>query len=163
MTINYQNYKHYKLPITMNPLEYGKLIFKNDNIFIIQITIRTIAVITQNGEFNEVKLFKEGDLAFSFKDHKINENTFIRSLANTKFTFKNNVLIETQNTIIRTIILIFLIYIIFFIIFPENTINSALVGISALNLTTFSKDNITFLSDQIINKKITYNWKLSLF
>jgi len=28
--INYQNYKHYKLPITINPLEYGKLI-KNKN------------------------------------------------------------------------------------------------------------------------------------
>ena len=26
--INYQNYKHYKLPITINPLEYGKLIKK---------------------------------------------------------------------------------------------------------------------------------------
>ena len=105
MTIKYQNYKHYKLPITINPLDYGKLIYTADNIYIIQITSRTIAVIFQNDLFNEVKFFKEGDLAFIYKDHKLDDNTFIRSLDNKKFTFKNNklILIDThsQKSIIR--------------------------------------------------------------
>jgi hypothetical protein len=31
----YQNYNHFKIPITINPLEYGKLILKIDNIYMI--------------------------------------------------------------------------------------------------------------------------------
>jgi len=30
--IKFQNYKHYKLPITLNPLDYGKLIIKFDEL-----------------------------------------------------------------------------------------------------------------------------------
>jgi hypothetical protein len=97
--MKYQNYKHYKLPITINPLDYGKLIFKNDNIFIIQITAKTIALITQFEELNEVKFFKEGDLVFIYKDHKIDENTFVRTLENKKFTFNNNKLVNTKISI----------------------------------------------------------------
>lgn len=33
----FQNYLHYKLPITINPLEYGKLIEQIDNKYFIQI------------------------------------------------------------------------------------------------------------------------------
>ena len=97
--MKYQNYKHYKLPITINPLDYGKLIFKNDNIFIMQITAKTIALITQFDLINEVKFFKEGDLVFIYRDHKTDENTFVRTLENKKFTFKNNELVKTQLTI----------------------------------------------------------------
>ena len=89
----YQNYKHYKLPISLNPLEYGKLIFNKDNINIIQTTGLTIAVILEYNDFNEVKIYRNGDFMFEYKDHKINESTFIRSIENKKFTFKNNELI----------------------------------------------------------------------
>ena len=101
--LKYQNYKHYKLPITMNPLEYGKLIFKTDNIYIIHVTLRTVAVLTQFTEFNEVKFYKDGDLAFTYRDHKTDENRFVRSLDIRKFTFSNNKLvnINTDKTINR--------------------------------------------------------------
>ncbi|SRR5712691_6165087 len=101
MKLNYQNYKHYKLPITINPLDYGKLIYNKDNIYIIQVTIRTIALITHFEDFNEIKFFKEGDLVFNYRDHKIDETTFVRTLENKKFTFKNNKLVDTQILIIR--------------------------------------------------------------
>lgn len=100
----YQNYKHYKLPITINPLEYGKLIFKLDNIFIIYVTSFTVAVITQLNDFNEVKFFRKGDLDFIYKDHIIDNETFVRSLDSRKFTFKNNQLINTIKTIILVIL-----------------------------------------------------------
>jgi hypothetical protein len=80
----------------MNPLEYGKLIYQNDNVYIIQITIRTIAVLTQFADFNEVKLFKDGDLVFNYKDHKTDENRFVRSLDIRKFTFSNNKLVNVN-------------------------------------------------------------------
>jgi hypothetical protein len=100
--IKYQNYKHYKLPITINPLEYGKLIYQDPikNIFIIQINKTNIAYITQFEKFNNIKLFKEGDLMFEYKDIKINENSFIRSLGNKKFGYKNNKLVSTEKFLV---------------------------------------------------------------
>lgn len=101
MTIKFQNYKHYKLPITINPLEYGKLVEQIDNKYIIQITPKTFSIITQFDEFNEVKFFREGDLAFIYKDHKIDDSTFIRSIDNKKFTFENNKLVTTEKTTVH--------------------------------------------------------------
>jgi|SRR6266545_1260091 len=120
--IKYQNYKHYKLPITMNPLNYGKLITKIDelNLFIIHLTKTNIALITQHDLFNEVKFYKEGDLRIEYRDHKIDDSTFIRSLDNRKFSFKNGKL-----TIIQSSSLIVLILMLFFI-FPDNHLNIAL-------------------------------------
>ena len=101
----YQNYKHYKLPITINPLDYGKLIIKINNIYIIHITTFTLVVITQLEDFNEVKFFRDGNLAFTYSDHKIDNETFVRSLDSRKFTFKNNQLINTIKTIIPLVII----------------------------------------------------------
>jgi len=57
-----QNYKHYKLPITIDPLDYGKLILQKDKLFVMQINKTNIVIIEQNEDFNEIKLYKEGDL-----------------------------------------------------------------------------------------------------
>lgn len=92
-TVTYQYFYHHKLPITMNPLEYGKLIKQKDNEYLIQVNRTNLAIITQFDEFNEVKFYKEGDLAYEWRDHKIDDSTFIRSLGNKKYTFKNNELV----------------------------------------------------------------------
>ena len=92
--IKYQNYKHFKLPITMDPLKYGKLILNIEKLFIVQVNKTNVAIINQHKELNSIKLFKEGDLIFDYKDIKINDSTFVRNLENKKFTFKNNALTE---------------------------------------------------------------------
>lgn len=108
--MKYQNYKHYKLPITINPLEYGKLIklIKQLNIFIVSVTPRTITIISQYDDFNLIEFYRDGNLIFNYRDHKITENTFIRSLEDKKFTFKNNELIqiEYQKSIMLLLILL---------------------------------------------------------
>jgi hypothetical protein len=121
--MKYQNYRHYKLPITINPLEYGKLILQKDNIYILSITSKAIAILTQFNDFNEIKFYREGDLIFSYKDFKTNDNEFIRILDNKKFTFKNNVLIEKSIilSLIENILITLILYFIFFVIFPENS------------------------------------------
>lgn len=43
--VSYQNYYHHKLPITMNPLKYGFLIRKQDNVYTIQINDTNVAII----------------------------------------------------------------------------------------------------------------------
>jgi hypothetical protein len=92
----------------MNPLEYGKLIYQNINIFIVQINTTNIALISQYDLYNQIKLFREGDFIFEYKDHKIDDNSFIRSLGNRKFTYKNNKLIEVNKIIVLVILLIIL-------------------------------------------------------
>jgi hypothetical protein len=129
--ILYQNFRKFNLPITMNPLEYGKLILEINNIFILQINKTNVVLITQYDDLNHVKLFKEGDLSFEYKDHKISNNSFVRSIENRKFTFKNGKLINIDHiisVIILTIIFIMLIK------YPENYIY--------FNLSVFPIKNI---------------------
>jgi sporulation protein YlmC with PRC-barrel domain len=95
--IKYQNYLHYKLPITANPLEYGKLIEQIGNKYIITLTTPTnVAVINQIKNENFVKIFRKGDLMFEYKEIKISDIKFIRTISDLRFTFENNKLISTE-------------------------------------------------------------------
>jgi hypothetical protein len=125
----YQNYKHYILPITMNPLDYGKLILKIDelNLFILQITRTNIALLTPDGLTNHVKVYKEGDFRFEYKDYKLSNNSFTRTIDSTRFTFKNNLLIQS---IVRTLILILILYSLNY----ESNINIAMAVLSGKNI-----------------------------
>ena len=93
----YQNYRHYKLPITTNPLHFGKLILQISelNLFITQLFNNT-AIITHHDELNKIKLFKNGELVLSFKDIKTGDNSFSRILGNNKFNFINNKLFSKE-------------------------------------------------------------------
>lgn len=94
--IKFQNYSHYKLPITMEPLKYGKLLDQTNNKFIMQLSTKNVAVITQYDKQNFIRIFKNGDLVLEFKDKFINENSFIRTLNDTRFLFDNDKLISTE-------------------------------------------------------------------
>ena len=87
----------------MNPLEYGKLIIKIDNLnlFIVQVNRTNVALIYQHKDLNHIKLYNEGNLVFEFKDHKIDDSIFIRSFENKKFTFKNKELVYIERILIR--------------------------------------------------------------
>ena len=138
--IKYQNYKHYKLPITINPLDYGKLILKIDslNLFILQITRTNIALLTQDGLTNQVKVYKEGEFRFEYKDYKLSNNSFTRTIDSTRFKFRDRVLIESAEIVI---ILILAIIIIFFIIFPDSNINMAMSAFSSTLKREFSYES----------------------
>jgi hypothetical protein len=112
--LKFHNYKKYRLPISINPLNYGKLIYQNINFYVMFINNRNLALIDQYDQYNNVKIFTNGELNFEYKDHKIDDNSFIRSIENTKFTFKNNKLISI-NKIVQLILLVILT-----IIFFEN-------------------------------------------
>jgi len=92
----FQIYSHYKLPITTDPLKFGKLIDQTNNKFIIQLTTKNVAVINHYEKENFVRIFKNGDLILEFKDKLINENSFIRTLNDTRFLFENDKLVSTQ-------------------------------------------------------------------
>jgi len=93
LDLRYQYYFHHKLPITMDPLKYGKLIDKIGNKFYVQVNKTNIAIIIQEDNKNLIKLYREGEIAYEYTDIKINDSTFVRHLENKKLTFKNNELI----------------------------------------------------------------------
>jgi hypothetical protein len=92
-SLQYQNFQHHKLPITMNPLNYGKLMKQRDNEFTVQVNKTNVAIITQEDNINLVEFFREGQLVYKYKDIFIDNTSFIRHLDNKQFTFKNNELI----------------------------------------------------------------------
>jgi hypothetical protein len=142
--VKYQNYKNYKLPITVEPLKYGKLIIHIEqlNLFIVSITPKTLAIITKNEDFNHIKFFRDGNFIFEYKDTIITDNTFRRSLGGTLFNFINNELVSIEN--LKSIILelinkfllediyknktILFLIISFYIIFPENSLELTMLG-----------------------------------
>ena len=108
--IKYQNHSHYKLPITTNPLEYGKLIEQIGNKYIIHLNTFNILILNEKENENFVKLFRKGEFIFEFKDLKISENTFYRFIQDQKYTFKNSKLISTEIISAHGYIKIYLLY-----------------------------------------------------
>lgn len=98
--MKYQNHKYCKLPITIDPLNYGKLILKINelNLFIVQVNKTILALINESDELNHVKIFKGGDFMFDYKDRKVSENIFIRALNDRNYYYKNNELINVFTT-----------------------------------------------------------------
>src|SRR5205807_2456147 len=78
----FHHYQHHKLPITMDPLKYGDLLYKNNNDYAIQINETNIAIISIDEGLNKVKLFSKGKLRYEYIDRLIDNQTFIRTLGN---------------------------------------------------------------------------------
>jgi hypothetical protein len=170
--IKYQNYKHYKLPITLNPLDYGKLIINIGKQFVIQVNRTNIALITQYDELNHIKLFKEGDFIFEYKDVKTNDDIFIRSLNNKKFTFKNHILTLVEKPIIRKIqLIIFLSSFIILLLqldnFLVNNSEYLILGTNIIKLrrvkSKYSWKDLVFNINNKIFSKILFENKFNKF
>jgi hypothetical protein len=94
--IKFQNYLHYKLPITIKPLEYGKLIEQLGNKYIIQLNTSNVLVIKTIKNDNFIRFYRKGDLMIEFIDSKETNEIFTRVILDQKFTFKNNKLTTTE-------------------------------------------------------------------
>lgn len=152
----FQIYSHFKLPITRDPLKYGKLLDQINNKFIIALSTKNIAIINHYEKENFIRIFKNGDLVLEFKDKFINENSFIRTINDTKFLFENDKLVSTQilnvsgqyiiyedtnaiqiNPLYKFSIIFILIL---FVIFPENNeTNISLAASSIFNIIKLRK------------------------
>nr|QGP74778.1 hypothetical protein [Russula griseocarnosa] len=94
--MRYQNYLHFKLPITMNISENGKLIEQIGNKYIFQLATNNILVVKETDKVNYMRLFRKGELVLEYKDEISSDNTFIRYIYDQKFTFKDNKLVSTE-------------------------------------------------------------------
>jgi hypothetical protein len=93
---SYPKYPRLKLPITMDPLNYGKLMKNIGNIFIMQVTQKNIAIITQKDDVNEVEFFISGELKYKYTDKKENNSIIIRTIENKQFTFRDGKLVPDK-------------------------------------------------------------------
>lgn len=101
--INFQTWYRNKLPIIFNPEDYGNLINKVNNLFIIKFTNKIDIHIKQltrnNRKFNLVKYFKNGKLLFEWKDIQTNKNipnTFTREIGKSTYHYENGILVLSQ-------------------------------------------------------------------
>jgi hypothetical protein len=91
---NFQSYKNNNIPISYNPLDYGKLIsefkFENYTQYVLQTKDNFIINFLKFEDYNEVEVISSGDIIIKFKDEFISENKFMRFLDNKKYYFENN-------------------------------------------------------------------------
>ncbi len=85
----YQNYKHYKIPNTMDPYKYGDVIYhdQNQNIFIVQVGHFNQAVIKQTPTGNHVDIYNKGQLILSYEDRYLSDDRFERSIGKNIYLF----------------------------------------------------------------------------
>jgi hypothetical protein len=95
----FQRYNGYKIPASMDPLNYGKLIRHRDSEFLIQVNKNNMVIINQTLSpysllINQVQFFSGGDLILEFTDTAINSEAtvFERVIGKNKFIFSEGVL-----------------------------------------------------------------------
>jgi DNA polymerase type B, organellar and viral len=88
--IKYQTYYHYKLPISINPLECGKLIHHFDNHYIIGLDSGNILIMIKNDNI-ECSLYKKGNLLIKWLDKIVDDLTFTREIGKNQYTYVKNI------------------------------------------------------------------------
>jgi hypothetical protein len=95
INVNFQNYKNNNLPISMNPMDYGRLIIQNKIESGINYIIQNNKGLTINfnkfENYNEVEFFKAGISLIKFTDFLIDKSKFFRKIENNKYYFENRV------------------------------------------------------------------------
>jgi hypothetical protein len=86
-----QKYKNNNLPISMNSMDYGRIVDKyeieNGIAYILHNENEQTITFKKFETFNQVEFFKSGISVVKFKDIFINKNKFIREIDNKSFTF----------------------------------------------------------------------------
>jgi hypothetical protein len=91
--INLMNFKDMKLPISLDPNDYGKIINKTliseGNIYHIQDNLGRAIIFKEFEKENQVEYFKDQNIILKFKDNKFEEGKFLRILGKRKLFFEN--------------------------------------------------------------------------
>jgi len=89
LNVNYVILNEMKLPISTNPLDFGKLIKQLDNNYFLQYEKGITITINKSDDNNDIEFFKNGNSLIKFQDQIISENKFIRVIDNKKYYFEN--------------------------------------------------------------------------
>ena len=91
----YQNYRHYKLPVTNDVLQFGKVIRimheEGKTIYILHAENSNVFIIEQSFKNdlyeNKVKVSRNGDIVLEFIDKQINSDKFVRIINNNHYIY----------------------------------------------------------------------------
>lgn len=96
-------FNRYKLPISLEVLDYGRLIYKHDNVYIMKMNKTNTAIIkvedsgdTPGNRVNHVSINRDGLEQITYKDIKIDTGyarTFIRQLNSVEYRYHNRELV----------------------------------------------------------------------
>ena len=86
---NQHTYYNHKLPIALNPLDYGTLIGVFGNTTIVSFKKHFNLTIQSEDNKNHVKFFKSGLLMYEWIDHIKEDNSLIREIGKTTFLWKD--------------------------------------------------------------------------
>lgn len=96
-----QNYKNLNLPISMNPIDYGRLTLQTKLetyiLYIIQNNKGETIHFKKFDKYNEIEFFKNGISLVKFTDTIINNTKFIRNIDNKNYYFENGTQILIKN------------------------------------------------------------------
>ena len=91
--IHLMNFKDMKLPISLDPIDYGKIINKTSisegNIYLIQDNLGRTVIFKEFEKENLIEIFKNRNLIIKFKDNKFSENKFLRIIGSKNLFFEN--------------------------------------------------------------------------
>jgi hypothetical protein len=91
--INLINFKDMKLPISIDPNDFGKIINKSSiaegNIYHIQDNLGRSIIFKEFEKENQIEYFKNQNLILEFKDIKFSEGKFLRILGKRRLFFEN--------------------------------------------------------------------------
>lgn len=91
--IKYQIYYRNKLPIVTTPEEYGKVIAKYNNLYIISLAKNISVHLFQEKEgdhqVNRIEYIKNGNILFTWKDTIVAPNSFIRNIGKSTIHYIN--------------------------------------------------------------------------
>nr|YP_010384620.1 DNA polymerase [Russula rosea]UHA57019.1 DNA polymerase [Russula rosea] len=89
----FQKYKNNRIPISMDVMDYGKLInqnnLENGMVYILQDESGHTITFNKFEKYNEIEFFKSGNSLIKFKDIFIETNKFMRKIEGKSFYFEN--------------------------------------------------------------------------
>src|SRR6267154_1241583 len=92
--LNFQKYENNNLPISMNPMDYvkliNKIILKDSVVYFLQNENELAITIRKFEGYNQIEFFKQGTSLVKFTDEIISVNKFVRILDNKKFYYEDD-------------------------------------------------------------------------
>jgi len=97
----YQIYYNNKLPIAIKPEDYGNVLTKKNNQYIISVSKDVIIILDSQmkskTKINKIQYLKNGQILFTWTDKIINEYSFIREIGKSSYHYENGELILLNN------------------------------------------------------------------
>lgn len=95
--VNYQSYYNNKLPVTTIPEEYGKIVQKSGNKYVISVNDNSFillnTLIKNKQRINNIQYLKKGVLMFNWIDKITGDNTFTREIGKSSYHYINKELV----------------------------------------------------------------------